>query len=735
MHHRFHDVSDEYPFDDAPLSRRQFVKLSAATGGVLALPGAASADGESDGYETTLKEDDDRTYEATLPTGDTVIAHIEQGQPVDLAMDTMPRDDGTVPGYIHIDDGESIYVIPDEAGTDPVHDREDFDVLSILGIDHPLSDEQTQSSSDGEDAEHELTVEATDFRGEPFDGTNCSFAIINLHDRDEYSETCPTFEDGAFTDQVPQGTYAVVGIDRIAYASGASLLFMGDPDVHVDDDTTVTLNGKQAEKVDIDLEDVDAIEAGDAEIWPREKGIGFMIAPEEGLGYKNQHSIWGMNESSVEDMEAYNGRVNHLYVKGFDSVPNVGEFRLGLTWQLDTPNRGVGGYEDPSAPESDGPPTHYFIPFSFDEPIETGPSFEVLDDLDSDDPDDVTVLPTPIHSNTEESSAIEADDDHYREFHQNWIFHPADEGSFARINHVSVPVERVDVLAAEEFYSQSVSGDPNSFSSLSNHAQMQDPGDQPEESWFAEPLAPGLIPIEDQYHRDRDVPEPTTRGENTFSLEIPEILDAEGHAGWAASEANQVLNQVPAITAGNWPGITTDFSLYIDGSESPQTLGERNSQGTFLVPEAPATYGIHLETQADSGYGTWAEREFETSTTWTFDSQAPENGDEEPLPMLTADLDLTLDVHNELPAEQDTEIQLDVRHQPGIETPIADASLEVSYDEGDTWTDLDLDGDTGTYTATLTPPAEATTLSLCVTAVDADGNQLEQEMIRIAGIR
>ena len=34
----------EDPFETAPISRRRFVQLSAATGGALALPGAASAD-------------------------------------------------------------------------------------------------------------------------------------------------------------------------------------------------------------------------------------------------------------------------------------------------------------------------------------------------------------------------------------------------------------------------------------------------------------------------------------------------------------------------------------------------------------------------------------------------------------------------------------------------------------------------------------------------------------------
>jgi hypothetical protein len=39
------------PFTDSPISRRQFVRLSAATGGALALPGQASADVSSSAFD------------------------------------------------------------------------------------------------------------------------------------------------------------------------------------------------------------------------------------------------------------------------------------------------------------------------------------------------------------------------------------------------------------------------------------------------------------------------------------------------------------------------------------------------------------------------------------------------------------------------------------------------------------------------------------------------------------
>jgi len=49
-------TDDSDPFDDAPISRRQFVRLSAATGGALALPGTGSAEApDASAYEPTYR--------------------------------------------------------------------------------------------------------------------------------------------------------------------------------------------------------------------------------------------------------------------------------------------------------------------------------------------------------------------------------------------------------------------------------------------------------------------------------------------------------------------------------------------------------------------------------------------------------------------------------------------------------------------------------------------------------
>ncbi|WP_290815537.1 M14 family metallopeptidase [Halovivax sp.] len=54
MAHQHHDTDptlDDVSFDDVPIDRRDFMRLSAVVGGALALPGAATADAESDVFD------------------------------------------------------------------------------------------------------------------------------------------------------------------------------------------------------------------------------------------------------------------------------------------------------------------------------------------------------------------------------------------------------------------------------------------------------------------------------------------------------------------------------------------------------------------------------------------------------------------------------------------------------------------------------------------------------------
>lgn len=668
-------------------------------------------------FTTTDQLDDTvQRHEVTLPTGDTVIADVHPGGPIDVAVDFELRADGTQPGVNYVDDGESLYVIPEDAEIEDVEDREAFDVAAMLGVDRSelaTPNEQDEGSETQSSHEtHNLTIEAYHRDGTPFEGNDCNLAIMNMEDRSEYSvpgaTRCAEFEGGESTHEVPAGPYAVVTIDRDSDAG--ELTFLGDPSVEVTEDTRVLMDGTQATEVTLDLEE-------QADVWPREKSMAYMLVPEEGLTYKNNHGMWGYAT---------------FYATGTTDPVDVGEFKFMTQWEMDAPERLVGGYEDTDAPAYEGPTELYYLPFTLEAPIPEDLSFELVDQLE----DKAAIVQNRIHSNVEASSAIEEDDPHYRELRHHWLHDPAIEGSFTRVNHLSVPVDRTEIITPDEFLRHRVAGDPDGFSYLGEPvSRYTQTGVQPAESWFAEPLGPGLIAEEDEYFRDSDEPTPVHREGDTLRLEIPEVLDADGNPGWAASITMQTLNRVPGLIAGEWAGLTTDFRLLVDGEESPQTLTDIRPRGSYQMEMEPANYTIEVETNADGSYA-WAEREFSTVTAWTFDSAPSEDGGEQILPLITVDYDLGLSVDNTVPAGEPSELEISASHQDGAPQPaIESAELQVSYDEGASWQDVPLqDEGAGTFSATITPPSDAETLSLQTTVSDEDGGQFEQELIRTAGV-
>lgn len=655
-----------------------------------------------------------RTETVELPTGDTVHAEVHPGGVIDVAVDFRERSDGVEPDVNYLDDGESLYVIPDDADIDTVEDREAYDVASQLAVDRGSSSSPAgESEPQASHQTHNLTIEGYHRDGTPFNGSMCSLAIMNMEDRSQYSRptgtNCAEFEDGESTHEVPAGPYAVVGIDRDSEAD--ELTFLGDPSVQVNEDTRVVLNGTQATEVTLDLEEQD-------DVWSREKSMAYFLVPEEGQPYKNSHGMWGHAD---------------LYATGTADPVEVGVFKFMTKWEMDAPERGVGGYAHPDGPAYDGPTELYYLPFTMEAPIPQDLSFELVDQLE----EKAAIVQDRIHSNLEASSAVGNDTPHYREFRHHWLHDPSIEGSITRINHVSVPVNRTEIITPDELLRHRVAGDPEGFSYLNEPIDRYDgAGEQPAESWFAEPLGPGLIPQAEEYFRDRNKPTPVTREDDTLNLEIPEVLDAGGQHGWASDVVMQTANRVPGLIVGQWPGLTTDFRLLVDGEESPQTFTEFRPRGSYQMQAEPATYTIEVETQADDTYA-WGEREFQTTTAWTFDSQRPEDGGEQILPLVTVDYDLGLDVFNTLPAGQTSLLELKASHQAGaIDPAIEDAQLNVSYDEGESWQQAPLvEDEAGRYTATITPPADASTLSLQTTVTDEEGNRYEQELLRAAGIR
>jgi subtilisin family serine protease len=240
------------------------------------------------------------------------------------------------------------------------------------------------------------------------------------------------------------------------------------------------------------------------------------------------------------------------------------------------------------------------------------------------------------------------------------------------------------------------------------------------QSWARGPLA---VDLNEQF--------PAARYENLLILgrrspgvqESVGMVDGEGHFS-------------DVVTTDGDKGFTTLFRL----SRGREVLWEtdRLPGGERGVVELPTgedeTYRMTFDVTNDAP---WAQLSTRTRTEWTFRSARTEGPEPTPLPLLTARYDLDLDLTNQLkPGLRPVEVTVD--HQVDVEIPITRFRFDVSYDDGRHWTRLQAHR-TGPHTwrVNLGPkaPTHARYVSLRLSATDADGNRIEQEIIRAAALR
>ncbi len=172
-----------------------------------------------------------------------------------------------------------------------------------------------------------------------------------------------------------------------------------------------------------------------------------------------------------------------------------------------------------------------------------------------------------------------------------------------------------------------------------------------------------------------------------------------------------------------------DLSVHRDG----ELIGRDAAPGLWL--DAPAEAGAYTITlDAKQATPTWTYSTASHSV-WEFRSNGAED---ELMPILLADLDVPqADPLNRVRTGRPVTVTLGLRHQTGSTTArVTSATLEISYD-GSHWTQLPLrsTGDR-TYAATVTHPAAQAgkAPSLRVTATDAAGGKLTQEVTRAYGL-
>ncbi|MEU0394782.1 S8 family serine peptidase [Streptomyces sp. NPDC006208] len=180
----------------------------------------------------------------------------------------------------------------------------------------------------------------------------------------------------------------------------------------------------------------------------------------------------------------------------------------------------------------------------------------------------------------------------------------------------------------------------------------------------------------------------------------------------------------------------TQFTeVYVDG----ERVDRKMSSAAYVWDADPAekTYKVVTDTTLDperwelstKGHAEWTVRSAETpADRMTF------------LPMLNLGFDVDTDLHGDVRAGSRLELGIFSEYVKGAASTgkITGGALEVSFDDGTTWTKVELDGVRGRSAAwegSVRVPAGARYISLRASAADDKGGSAKQELIRAVGVK
>ncbi|TDE00589.1 S8 family peptidase [Jiangella asiatica] len=247
------------------------------------------------------------------------------------------------------------------------------------------------------------------------------------------------------------------------------------------------------------------------------------------------------------------------------------------------------------------------------------------------------------------------------------------------------------------------------YLNLTSTERSYEPGEHDTHSWYEQPLALGASPLQ-----------PPTRTDDTVRLDMG-VLDSAG-------------NYTPVSSSWFEPGgLDTGFRLY--RGEELITETAQTALVSFEAEPEPTEYRVEYDVVNDSP---WAEMSTRTSSVWTFTSERPADGEQRVEPILGVDYDVEVDLLNRAthPRERKGphEIAMTFSQPDGAERiPVDAVTLEISYDDGETWEEIRNVRERGDnhYVATLYDrSSNAEFVSLRLSAADEQGNTLEQEIIR-----
>lgn len=235
------------------------------------------------------------------------------------------------------------------------------------------------------------------------------------------------------------------------------------------------------------------------------------------------------------------------------------------------------------------------------------------------------------------------------------------------------------------------------------------PGDRFDKEWFGPIVKPRF---------GTGFWTPNRQG-NFVQLNTPGFADSGiGHTGTNLGNTNTQRQTLQLWTGNKLLGET----------ERSQSLNVGN------LPEERKEYRLVSETYRDKDRWNTSNR---TKTEWTFYSERKESFRVD-LALLSLNYIVDTNMSGKTKAGVPTNFELTVEKIAGVEGygTIEGATLQISYDEGATWQEVNLEA-TGndTFKTNFRTHRNATSVSIKATAWDSEGNRIEQEIIRAFGLQ
>jgi subtilisin family serine protease len=179
-------------------------------------------------------------------------------------------------------------------------------------------------------------------------------------------------------------------------------------------------------------------------------------------------------------------------------------------------------------------------------------------------------------------------------------------------------------------------------------------------------------------------------------------------------------------------GMEQTTSAYLDG-----VLADRRRGSAAYVQDAPAdarTYTVVTDTALDSGR--WS-RASKGHAEWTVRSAATPGDHWTYLPLINLSFAVDTDLAGDVRGGTRVPVGLGSRYVVGAAGTgtLGGGALAVSYDDGATWRPVPLTGGAGTWHGTLAVPRDATSVSLRASARDDRGGSVTQTLVRAVGVR